>query len=497
MASSETQPDFDFERHRIKAIDEYQLVRSQYSEYAEVVRSILRVAIPASCPIHSVEARAKAIDRFGDKAAKPSPDDPSMPRYPEPLKDITDLAGARVITFFPRDLERVCGSIEEEFIVVDRLDKGEELVAEERFGYQSIHYIVKLKASRSGLPEYQRFSDLVAEIQVRTILQHAWAEMEHDIQYKSAATIPAETRRRFMSLAGMLEIADREFQAIQDEDSQLREDFRRSLEEDFSAQTELRSAAATPEENLETKEGKAATEQRYIPGSARVLLASGYYQEAVRAYTEVIRRYPTVHTNYLGRARAHFLSGDTAKALDDVATAWTLYPDDPQILRLREQIEEGRVRAATPRASAAQGEVVVGFEKLKEGAAGEAMTHFLEAERLGWYFAFAQFNQAMAMTLGGEIDDVLELLDELEPDEDTFMSVNIAALRAVCVLIAERPSENLLDDLRERLLSIDEFEFDRSPLRFLEQGLESAQPDWHTRATAVFGLLQRGGELAG
>jgi putative GTP pyrophosphokinase len=54
-------------------------------------------------------------------------------------------------------------------------------------------------------------------------MQHAWAEIEHDIRYKSASTIPLEISRRFMTLAGLLEIADREFQAIQEQDTLLRE----------------------------------------------------------------------------------------------------------------------------------------------------------------------------------------------------------------------------------------------------------------------------------
>jgi hypothetical protein len=62
----------------------------------------------------------------------------------------------------------------------------------------------------------------LAEVQVRTILQHAWAEIEHDIQYKSSAAIPTEIHRRFTALAGLLEIADREFQTIQDDDKRLR-----------------------------------------------------------------------------------------------------------------------------------------------------------------------------------------------------------------------------------------------------------------------------------
>jgi len=48
-------------------------------------------------------------------------------------------------------------------------------------------------------------------------LQHAWAEIEHDLGYKVGATIPVPVRRRFSRLAGLLEIADREFKEIRDE----------------------------------------------------------------------------------------------------------------------------------------------------------------------------------------------------------------------------------------------------------------------------------------
>jgi len=108
------------------------------------------------------------------------------------MTQITDLAGVRVITFFPRNLSDVCTCIDSEFDVAEKKDKGEELVAEGRFGYQSIHYLVQLGVTRTALPEYKKFEGFTAEIQVRTILQHAWAEMEHDIQYKSVAAIPKQ-----------------------------------------------------------------------------------------------------------------------------------------------------------------------------------------------------------------------------------------------------------------------------------------------------------------
>lgn len=99
-----------------------------------------------------------------------------------------------------------------------------------RFGYQSKHYLVKHLDTRAALPEYTRFSDRIAEIQVRTILQHAWAEIEHDIQYKSSSVLPRTIRRRFGALAGLIEIADREFQAIDDENRAIQVEARHKID---------------------------------------------------------------------------------------------------------------------------------------------------------------------------------------------------------------------------------------------------------------------------
>jgi len=133
------------------------------------------------------------------------------------------MAGIRVITFLPRTVNEVCEYIEQEFAILEKIDKSAELLDEGKFGYQSIHFLVKMHPSRAGLAEYQSFRDLVLEIQVRTILQHAWAEMEHDIQYKSTIVIPTLIKRRFIALAGLLEIADREFQTLQDENERIRQ----------------------------------------------------------------------------------------------------------------------------------------------------------------------------------------------------------------------------------------------------------------------------------
>lgn len=213
---------FDFARHEQAAVSDYLRVVSYYADLAESAKRIAEEALKRrGIRVQSIEARAKDPASFGRKAAKPSKNDPNHPMYPSPLDQITDKAAIRIITFFPRTIREIDKMLQDEYMVVEHFDKGESLIEEERFGYQSVHYLITLDDVRTSLPEYERFTSALVEVQVRTILQHTWAEIEHDIQYKSSATIPRDIKRRFMSLAGLLEIADREFQAIQDADREL------------------------------------------------------------------------------------------------------------------------------------------------------------------------------------------------------------------------------------------------------------------------------------
>ena len=230
--TSATQTVFDFDDHRRKAVEEYEKVRRRYEDCAEAVYTVLKTALSVEgLKVHTIEPRAKSPDSFGRKATTPAEDDPDRPKYENPLREITDLAGVRVITYLLEDVESVNAVIEREFKVVEKSNKSGLLEEEQKLGYQSVHYLVLFSATRCSLPEYARFMDMVTEVQVRTILQHAWAEIEHDIQYKAVAEIPRSIRSRFTSLAGLMEIADREFQAISDEDRRVRTDARRLVAE--------------------------------------------------------------------------------------------------------------------------------------------------------------------------------------------------------------------------------------------------------------------------
>src|SRR5690349_15489997 len=144
------EPAFDFRSHEQRAVTAYLQRHTFYQDLAVVVQRILEECLKRrGTSVHSVQARAKDPASFGKKAAQPSDDDPGRPRYSDPLVQITDLAAARVITYFPSTLEDIDRLLRDEFSVVERSDKGAELMKEERFGYQSIHYLVTLSTARA------------------------------------------------------------------------------------------------------------------------------------------------------------------------------------------------------------------------------------------------------------------------------------------------------------------------------------------------------------
>ena len=120
------------------------------------------------------------------------------------LADITDIVGVRVITFYIDDVDKVASAVERLFKVDWENSVDKRKIHEiDSFGYMSLHYI----CSMDGFP--YRF-----EIQMRTVLQHAWANMNHDTGYKSGVEIPLEYRRSLSRLAGLLELADEQFSEI-------------------------------------------------------------------------------------------------------------------------------------------------------------------------------------------------------------------------------------------------------------------------------------------
>jgi hypothetical protein len=108
------------------------------------------------------------------------------------------------------------------------IDKRQSLEAD-RFGYISVHYVVSLENTRAGLPEYAAFAELRGEIQVRTVLQHAWAAIDHKLRYKSKEEIPANVRRQLYRISALLETADEEFESLRQRIAKVREDYSKAV----------------------------------------------------------------------------------------------------------------------------------------------------------------------------------------------------------------------------------------------------------------------------
>lgn len=163
----------------------------------------------------SITGRTKSIASFAGKAAR-RVDGELL--YADPLRDITDQIGVRVITYVLSDVAAVADLLSDQVVVKDDRDMGQETASQGRFGYSSRHLLIALDAARESQPAYEQLRGRVASVQIRTVLQHAWAEFEHDIRYKG--TVPAEHARefdrRFTLAAGLLELADREFSTIRD-----------------------------------------------------------------------------------------------------------------------------------------------------------------------------------------------------------------------------------------------------------------------------------------
>jgi hypothetical protein len=128
---------------------------------------------------------------------------------------MTDIAALRVIAYLQSDVEKVCALLAREFEVVGGLSVDKDVaLGVDRVGYRSKHFVCLLGKKRLSLKENIRFKGRAFEIQVRTVLQHAWAEIEHDRNYKFSGKLPDDLRRRLNLVAGMLEIADLEFEDI-------------------------------------------------------------------------------------------------------------------------------------------------------------------------------------------------------------------------------------------------------------------------------------------
>ena len=161
--------------------------RAEYAVFATTVASILTAAISA--------AEGYRLQQVKDRAKLPSSllkklDERGLTATVTLENDIKDLAGCRVIFYTNSDVTRLIhsGIIQQNFEVLEsKLHHPQHEADDSADLYISNHYLVRLWGERIALPEYARFAGMRCEIQIQTILNHAWAEMAHDTIYKAPA----------------------------------------------------------------------------------------------------------------------------------------------------------------------------------------------------------------------------------------------------------------------------------------------------------------------
>lgn len=200
-------------------IRQYAARYSDYTRYANLLHGILTEASKVHAPFAIVQARPKSIASFAEKIWR------KRPKYADPVHQLTDLCGARLIAHTADQVAAVSTFVEAHFEidwdnsvgVMDRLKPTE-------FGYRSVHYVVTLRPGSFPTPDVEvklpaktdRMFGLKAEIQVRTVLEHAWADIGHEVAYKSDFPVPPTWERQLKALAAGLETVDRSFGQIKD-----------------------------------------------------------------------------------------------------------------------------------------------------------------------------------------------------------------------------------------------------------------------------------------
>ena len=262
--------------------------------YVVLVRTLLD---DAGIDYLSVTGRTKSVASFAAKANRAADGEAT---YLDPLEQITDQIGVRVITYVHNDVAAVAELLDDELTILDDRDLGEEMARTGRFGYASRHLLVSVADDA----EEVQLVGLRASVQVRTVLQHAWAEFEHDIRYKG--NVPedaaADLDRRFTLAAGLIELADREFATIRE-----------------------RIQAAAPGSTSEA-------EVDHIVGQELATFLAGHYSEAGWSHTD--------HYDWI----AGLLAELDIDAVDDLADLLTSVDADAVIRRMGYRYPAGAVR---------------------------------------------------------------------------------------------------------------------------------------------------------
>lgn len=204
----------------------YEAERRNHVAFTTALKALLQQLLnEEEIPYVQIESRTKEVPNFVSKLKRKNE------KYRDPLAEVTDLVGLRIVLYYLDDVEKVSELIERQFAVdQDHSVDKKGALDPDRFGYLSVHHVVRLPASRRDLLEWKRFQRFCAEIQVRTVLQHAWAAISRKLAYASLREAPRDLQRNLNRLSALLELADDEFVDIRKAKEAIEKKYDRELE---------------------------------------------------------------------------------------------------------------------------------------------------------------------------------------------------------------------------------------------------------------------------
>lgn len=201
-------------------VEQFTLARPRFERVADLLVNTLRGLAAPIAPGCEILARAKSVESFAEKVLR------KRGRYQQPLLEITDLAGARVVCAFDSQARAVADAIRQTFggaiDEANSLDQRTRLTASE-FGYRSVHYVIQLGPGRA-LADGTReelwpglspdLHGIKVEIQVRTRLQDIWSRLTQGLVYKSPQPLPDAIRREMARIAAEFESLDTDMERV-------------------------------------------------------------------------------------------------------------------------------------------------------------------------------------------------------------------------------------------------------------------------------------------
>ena len=277
----------------------------------------------------TVKYRVKSFQSYYEKLLRRA----RKARNGETCIEITDLLGIRIVCPFIEDLSLVEERVRAVFDVTEVERKGAEFSFKE-FGYESTHYLVAVP--QDIVESIHLSTGLVCEVQLRTILQDAWAEVEHELVYKSEFTpFDEPLRRKLAALNANLSLADMIFQEIREYQRRLKAELEKRRD---SFWTKIRAADS---ETLHVQEAESSAERfTELTGAGTIdelllkaLLAHNGedFVTAIEQYDRILRMDPRPAIQavvHIHRGMAHFGLSQYDRAVDDFSRTLELEPEN-------------------------------------------------------------------------------------------------------------------------------------------------------------------------